>query len=303
MNYWYHRLIVSVIMVSVTSTWAATIVERRDTRGDKQKIIMEEQQARIETSNPNFYTLIDLEKEKAYMVNADEQQIMTMNIVGIPPKPPRDMPPLPKLPDINAELIKKGEGPEIAGYTTINYQVIAAGKVCSENYFSLEAMKVPHVKVFLDAMYQMSSSRKPKDLPVHPCQQAHDELEAQSMKLGVPMKSVIKGSGEKGDKVKYEIISIQTDVKIPQNTFVLPKKYQLKTEAQMLEEQQAMMNRQEEKQQDGRTPSPRGEENGRYDERYKPREEENGRYDERYRQRQEEERYDERYMPPSREER
>lgn len=303
MNYWYHRLIVSVIMVSVTPTWAATIVERRDTRGDKQKIIMEEQQARIETSNPKFYTLIDLEKGKAYMVNTEEQQIMAMNIIGTPPKPPQDMPPLPKLPDINAELIEKGDGPEVAGYTTINYQVIAEGKVCSENYFSLEAMKVPHVKVFLDAMYQMSSSRKPKDLPVHPCQQAHDELEAQSMKLGVPMKSVIKGSGEKGDKVKYEIIRIQTDVKIPENTFALPKKYQVKTEAQMLKEQQAMMNRQEEEQQGGRMPSPRGEENGRYDERYRPREEDNGRYDERYRQRREEERYDERYMPPSREER
>lgn len=291
MNYWYHRLIVGVVMVSVTPTsWAATIVERRDTRGDKQKIIMEKQQARIETSNPKFYTLIDLEKGKAYMVNADEQQIMTMNIVGTPPKPPQDMPPLPKLPDIKAELIKKGQGPEVAGYTTVNYQVIAEGKVCSENYFSLEAVKVPYVKAFLDAMYQMSSSRKPKGLPVHPCQQAHDELEAQSMKLGVPMKSVIKGSGEKGDKVKYEIIRIQTDVKIPEDTFTLPKKYQLKTEAQMLEEQQARMKRQEEDQQGGQMPSPRGEGNGRYDDRSPP-------------PRREDRRYDDRYLPPSREER
>ncbi|BAP55956.1 hypothetical protein THII_1659 [Thioploca ingrica] len=303
MNYWYHRLIIGVVMVSVTPTWAATIVERRDTRGDKQKIIMEEQQARIETSNPNFYTLIDLEKGKAYMVNTEEKQIMAMNIVGTLPKPPQDMPPLPKLPDIKAELIEKGKGPEVAGYTTINYQVIAEGKVCSENYFSLEAVKVPYVKAFLDAMYQMSSSRKPKGLPVHPCQQAHDELEAQSMKLGVPMKSVIKGSGEKGDKVKYEIIRIQTDVKIPEDTFTLPKKYQLKTEAQMLEEQQAMMKRQEEEQQGGRVPAPRGEENGRYDDRYRPRREDE-RYDDRSPPpRGEDRQYDERYMPPSRDER
>jgi hypothetical protein len=297
MNYWYHRLIVGVVIVSVTPTWAATIVERRDTRGDKQKIIMEEQQARIETSNPNFYTLIDLEKGKAYMVNTEEKQLMAMNIVGTPPKLPRDRPPLPK---IKAELIENGKGPKVAGYTTINYQVVAEGKVCSENYFSLEAMKVPYVKAFLDAMYQMSSSRKPKGLQVHPCQQAHDELEARSMKLGVPMKSVIKGSREKGDKVKYEIIRIQTDVNIPENTFTLPKKYQLKTEAQMLEEQQAMMNRQEEEQQGERVPSPRGEENGRYDERYYSPRRQDERYDERYYNPR---RQDERYMPPSREER
>ncbi|NJO15488.1 MAG: hypothetical protein HC877_06995 [Thioploca sp.] len=257
---------------------------------------MEERQARIETSNPNFYTLIDLEKGKAYMVNTEEKQLMAMNIVGTPLKLSRDEPSLPK---IKAELIENGEGPKVAGYTTINYQVVAEGKVCSENYFSLEAMKVPYVKAFLDAMYQMSSSRKPKGLLVHPCQQAHDELEARSMKLGVPMKSIIKGSREKGDKVKYEIIRIQTDVNIPENTFTLPKKYQLKTEAQLLEEQQAMMNRQEEEQQGERVPSLREEENGRYDDRYRSRRQDE-RYDERYYSPR---RQDERYMPPSREER
>ena len=291
MNYWYHRIIVGVVIISVTPTWAATVVERRDTRGDKQKIIMEKQQARIETSNPNFYTLIDLEKQKAYMVNAKDQELMVMDIVGTPPQLPRDMPPLPKTTAVKAQLVENGKGPKIAGFTTTNYQVVADGKVCSENYFSSEAVKVPYVKVFIDAMYQMSSSRKTKGLPVHPCQQAHDELEAQSMKLGVPMKSLIKGRGKKGDKVRYEIISIQTDVKVPGDIFTLPKKYQLKTEAQMLEAQQQAMRKwqQEAEPQGDRMPSPRGED-GRYDDRYLP-----PRYEDR--------RYDDRYLPPRYEDR
>jgi hypothetical protein len=306
MNYWYHRIIVGVIIISVTPTWAATIVERRDTRGDKQKIIMEEQHARIETSNPNFYTLIDLGKKKAYMVNAERKELMVMAIVGTPLQPPRDMPPPPKTSAVKAELIEKGKGPKIAGFTTVNYQVIADGKVCSENYFSSEAVKVPYVKAFIDAMYQMSSSRKPQGLPVHPCQQAHDELEAQSMKLGVPMKSIIKSGSEKGDKVRYEIISIQTDVKVPADIFTLPKKYQLKTEAQMLEEQQQAMRKWqgEAEQRGGRMPPPRSED-GRYDDRYlppPPPRSEDGRYDDRYLPppppRGEDGRYDDRYLPP-----
>jgi translation elongation factor P/translation initiation factor 5A len=301
MNYWYHRIIVGAVIVSVTPTWAATIVERRDTRGDKQKIIMEKQHARIETSNSNFYTLIDLEKEKAYMVNADKKELMVMNIVGTPPQPPANMPPLPKSAAVKAELVKQGKGPEIAGFTTVNYQVIADDKVCSENYFSSAAVKVPYIKAFIDAMYQMSNSRKPKGLPVHPCQQAHDDLEAQSMKLGVPMKSIIKGRGKKGDKVRYEIISIQTDVKVPEDTFTLPKKYQLQTEAQMLEQQQQAMRKWQERaeQPDSR---PRGEDR-RYDDRYLPPPRgEDRRYDDRYLppppRGYEDRRYDDRYLPP-----
>ena len=300
MNYWYHRIMVGVVIISVTPTWAATVVERRDTRGDKQKIIMEEQHALIKTADPNFYTLIDLEKEKAYMVNVEKQELMVMDIVGTPPKPPRDMPPLPEATAVKAELVENGKGPKIAGFTTMNYQVIADGKVCSENYFSSAAEKVPYVKAFIDAMYQMSSSRKLKGLPVHPCQQAHDELEAQSMKLGVPMKSIIKGRGESGDKIRYEIISIQTDIKVPDDIFTLPKKYQLKTEAQMLKEQQQAMRKWQEEAEPrgGRMPSPRGEE-GAYDDRYSPpfRGEER-RYDD-----SEDSRYNDRYRLPPRDDR
>ncbi len=303
MIYWYRWIIVGTVSLSVIPTWAATVVERRDTRGEKQKIVMTKQQARIETPDPDFYTLIDLEKGKTYMVNAKEKQMVEMDIVGTPPKPPQDMP-LPKPREIKTELVKKGNGPKIAGYATVNYQVTVDGKVCSENYFSKEAVEVPYVKAFLDAMYQMSHSRKMKGMPVHPCQQAHDELEAESMKLGVPMKSTIQRSRNKGEKVRYEIIRIQPDVKVPDDIFNLPQGYEVKSEATMMEERrQAMMKRRQEMEQRGDRPPmpPPPREGGQYDERYMPPPpREGGRYDERYMPPppREGRQYDERYMPP-----
>lgn len=255
-----HQITVGLICAGILGTnWAATVVERRDTRGEKQKVIIDEQQARIISPDPDYYMLINLKEKQAYQVDVKEKRMIKMNIIGKPPQLPPDMPPPPRARQVQAELVKKGEGPKIAGYSTINYQVKANGKVCSENYFSSAATEIAHLKEFLDAMYHMSNSRKIKGMPVHPCQQAHDEQEAESMKLGIPMKSVIKG-GRQGDKVRYEITHIETDVKVSPETFTLPQGYEVVTEEEMMEQgRQEMMKQMEEARQHEDDPYSRGE--------------------------------------------
>jgi hypothetical protein len=266
MNYLHHWLIVGIACTTMTPTsWAGTVIERRDTQGNTQKIFLDENKARIDSSDPNRYTLMNLQEKKAYMVDSKEKRMVALDFMGSPPPLPPNMPKPPAQPPVKAELVKKGEGPKIAGYPTVNYQVLANGKECSENYLSPEATKIAYVQDFITAIYKMSDSRKPKGMPEHPCQQAKDDLEAKSMELGVPMKSMVKGGqqGEKDgpqkkeEKVRHEILSIKTDVKIPEDTFTLPKDYKVISEQELIKMMQAdMKRRREEERQRGDRGSP-----------------------------------------------
>ena len=80
-----------------------------------------------------------------------------------------------------------------------------------KNLTAKQAAQVAYLNDFLNALSQISNSRKIKGMPMPPCMKAHDELEAESIKIGIPMKSVIKGGKKGGDQVMYEIISIKTN--------------------------------------------------------------------------------------------
>jgi len=243
MNNVHRWITISLASVSLCgASWAATVV-KRDIQGQTQDIVMEGQQVRIQTKEPNYYTLMALDKGKVYMVDNKEKRIVEMDIVGKPPEPPRGMPqhkPKPPWGDsVKAKLVKRGNGPKIAGYSTKHYQLKALDKACSDYYFSKTAAQVDYIEAFIDASNKMVNSRKVKGMPVHPCQQAQDELEADMKKHGVSLKLVFKGGK---DHVMYEITSIQTGVKVPASVFALPTTgYKTMSEQNMIEEEQAKM--------------------------------------------------------------
>ena len=232
----YQYLVISMLSISSLPTWSATVVERRDTKGNLQKVTLEGQQAYIE-NDPQRHMLINLKTNKAYAIHIKDKQIMEMNIVGTPPTLPSSRSSAP--PRVEAKLLKKGEGPKVAGYPTMIYQVMANGQVCSENYFSSEAVKVTNLKEFMEAMYTLSSSRTPKGIPLPPCLQAHDELEKESMSLGVPMRSIIKGGPK--EKVWHEIVNIKTNISVGTEFFTLPKDFKIITEEDIQKEEIAKM--------------------------------------------------------------
>ncbi len=248
MNHLQRGLMVGLLSASVCgTTWAATIIERQE-MGKTQKVTLDRQQVRIDSSDPNFYILMDLNQGMSYMVNGKEKRIVKIKIIGTPPPiPPQDGQPWGRRSQsryaynnqpVKAKLIKVGNGPAIAGYPTVTYQIKANNKVCSENYFSKPATNVPYIMDFLNAISKMSSSRKVKGVALPACIQAYNDLEAEYMKLGVPMKTVIKG--KKGNLVMYEITRIQTNVDVPSRLFRLPN-YKMISEQQMIQEGLAEM--------------------------------------------------------------
>jgi hypothetical protein len=93
MNHLHSGIIVGIVSASVCgASFAATVVERSQME-TTQKITLDEDDVRINSPDPNFYTLMDLDKGKAYMVNTKEKRIVEMDIIGTPPKLPQDMMP------------------------------------------------------------------------------------------------------------------------------------------------------------------------------------------------------------------
>ena len=235
MNYLYRFLIVGIAGASVyNASWAATVVERCNDFQQLETVTLTQNHARMESEDSDFYTVIAMADGKVYQVDTKNQRVVEMDINETAPKPSQEIPTPPWGKSAKADLISKGNGPKIAGYPTVGYQIKALGQACSENYFSEEAAKVTHIKAFLETWTQLSNRRKIKGMYFHPCQQARDELGTELMKLGIPMKIVIKG-GRQGDKVRHQILSIKTDVEVNDNFFAWPNEYGVISEAKMRE--------------------------------------------------------------------
>jgi hypothetical protein len=245
-----------------SASFAATVVERHDIQGKKEVITLENKQVHIGGEDPNYYSVMDLNEQKVYLVDGYKKRIVEMDIEGKPPELPEGKKPpwfnQPQQP-VTAHLkydYKKAA--RIAGYDSHYYQLQVyfqkQWRPCFENYFSQKAAKVPYLVDFLEAISVISKSRRLKGMPVHPCFQALDNKADQLKKLGVPMKTVIKVN--KADKVKHEILSIKRGVSVSSVLFKLPDDYERISEAQKREEDyKVMMKKMQEAQKEHHRPA------------------------------------------------
>lgn len=231
----YFWIIMSIIsLLYTTSSGAVTVIKRQGAKSSKiETVTLADHQARIEGSELDYYKLFNLKEKMLYDVDKQEKMIVKIpfaapELSDIAPRFPARSPK-----PIKVQLVKKGTGPDIAGYPTLHYQIIVDDKVCSEEYLSEKAIQIDYVKDFLLAMHEMSNARSQamKNLPKHPCQRAHEQLETEVLAIGLPMKSVTTRG-----KVRHEIVRIKTDVKVDADLFTLPKGYQVKTEREVMEE-------------------------------------------------------------------
>lgn len=227
---------VSITSVAAIPSWAATVVEQRGMQGNVQKIIINMPTARIESSRPTQYMLVNMQEKKMYMVDSEHKRILVVDMAATAPTNPPPQAPTPPV-TVEARLDKKGDGPEIAGYATVHYQTLANNMVCSNEYLSADALKIESIKTFLLAMEDLASARKKMLRAMatpqqqDPCAQAYDKLQSEYKAIGVPLKTT-----DKEGKVINEIASIQVDVTVAADLFVLPKEYKLTTEEEMRKE-------------------------------------------------------------------
>ncbi|MEK7990280.1 MAG: hypothetical protein VSS52_004685 [Thiotrichaceae bacterium] len=240
MKRYYLGLIMTGLHLFTVNIWAATMIEVRNAQAQTQQIYISEDYARMQMTEtnqaPQAYRLIDLKMRKIYMVNLAEKRYFDPSIIRLNPnqrqKPQQAMPNMPifrgqnEPPDvpITAELIKvAGETIEVAGYPTEHYQVVANGEMCSDDYFSKQALKIGHIAQFDKAMQAIEEEQKvdvTKLSQQHPCVQAYQQLEPQMTALGMRMKSVYAMGQLKG-QIRNEVMIIKTDAQVEAGFFSL----------------------------------------------------------------------------------
>lgn len=225
------------LSTAFSPVFADTLVTNKGPQGKEQKVYISAEGARMEAHQAGQYVLMQFEGGKMYAINPQQKQVLDLNTA--PPAPsaaqlPPGMPKPAPAPEVKAELIKVGLGPEIAGFKTEHYQVKANGEVCENEYLSAEALEVPHIKAFMKQMQSLSEKRKQQrgNLPfmrVPPCVEAAEKVSAQYLQLGLPLRT----ENAKGE-VRNEVSSINTDATAPAGSFELPKDYAVVDPAAML---------------------------------------------------------------------
>lgn len=228
----------SSLMLAPT-TWAATQIEHRDGMGTVQKVLIDQNNARMETPDPSRYSLFQMREKKMFAVDTKEKRIIEISLN--PPKPANTatQTTLNTSSPVQAKLLKQGASDEIASYATVHYQILANDTVCSDDYFSDAAAKLENIQPFIDAMYAMSSARRKAManmpfIPKDPCMMIGDSLETEYTKLGLPMKSV-----NKDGKLQHEVVSIKTGVNVAPDYFKLPAGFQMLSEADAMKNMQS----------------------------------------------------------------
>jgi hypothetical protein len=222
---------------------AAVVIETTTSNpqgSQKQKVIIDDKNARIEAGTDNQqFMLVSFSDKKSYMVNTKQKQALDMTPPAAPPadflKQLQQQQPQNNVPDAKVELVKKGDGPEIAGYPTTHYQIVANGTVCSNEFLADKALQNPQIKAFADYMRSMKEDRKkamgdfaPK--ASEPCVQAAEKLGDQVMKLGLSMRST-----DQENKVRQEVLSIKADEKVDAVQFKVPEGFEIMTPQQMFQ--------------------------------------------------------------------
>jgi hypothetical protein len=255
-----HCAAAALLGLSASHAWAATVVENSygQQGGRTQKVIIEANSARMESGEPGRYMLLLLQEQKMYAIDTPRKQVIDM--FAKPPDMPKQAPPSqpPAPPKVDAQLVKKADGPKIAGYATTQYQILANGQVCSNEFVSAEVMQLPDIQSFTKAMQGLAETRKKNApmpfTPADPCLQAMDSVEAEFAKLGLSLRST-----NKDGQVTTEIISITQNVQMPPDSFVVPQGFEMTTPFEMM--QKAMQNMPKQGQggqPQGATPPPAG---------------------------------------------
>lgn len=239
MKYLPHWLMLGVATTFTVSVYAATVVEQRDVQGNSQKVTIDQEFARMEGPKPELYMLMNFQSKKMYMINTKEQKVIENDISSESPATTPFMPPgmnqRPSSPptEVEAKLVKMGDGPEIAGYATTHYQTTANGQVCSDDYFSESATKIEYIQNFSEVMQGLSkkTSRAMPFMPANPCIQAYNKLQPEFLKYGISLKSVSKDG-----KVRHEVLGIKTGVEVAADAFKVPESYKVMTEKEIMEQ-------------------------------------------------------------------
>jgi len=196
-----------------SSVMAGTVIELQN-NNERMSIMTDGQTARMNMSGAD-YIIVDFKDNNVRVVDPQKQQVMLLNV---------DQAAMGNSGSLVRTSVKRlSSGQMIAGYKTQKYSYTANGKSCGVIYGSSDAYQARDIKTLLAAMKTMLEKQRALlggfAAFVDDCTLADMQVADHVNTIGMPMRT------EKNGRVESEIKSINMNVDLPANTFVIPANY------------------------------------------------------------------------------
>ena len=196
-----------------SSVLAGTVIEIQNNNED-MSIMTDGQRVRMNMSGAD-YVIVDYKNKNVSVVDPQKQQVMQLNVDEVAKGN--------SAPLVRTSVKRLSSGQMIAGYKTQKYSYTANGKSCGVIYGSADAYQVRDIKALLGAMKTMLEKQRAAlggfAAFVDDCTLADLQVVDHVNTIGMPMRT------EKNGRVESEVKSINVDVALPANTFVIPANY------------------------------------------------------------------------------
>lgn len=215
------EILAVLMLLSSTLLHAGTAIEVQR-NNQLSTIVTDGKFARMNMSDSE-YVIVDYEQHMVKVVNPQKQQVMMLDAASLASNDG---------PLVRTSLHKLGEGVDVAGYPTQKYSYTANGKTCGVIYGSKEVYQKHGIKELFQALKMMMDKQRAVlgglISMLDDCTLADMSVSDHVKTLGAPMRT------DKHGRVETVIKSIQYDVKLPEDTFVVPASYKAVTLQQQL---------------------------------------------------------------------
>ena len=213
---------------------AGILIESTDNEGNHVSIRIGNGMARIESGDLQGYMLMNMSKERIYVVSTEEHAVVDLSLSpdnGASPHGSRTG----KLDRQHAVFIDQGEGPKIAGYATMHYRVMMGDTHCFDEYLSRGAVDNPEIHRFIEIMAKQSQAEENEGMTEYfasdnPCEAEEEVMDGQYLSLGIPLRTL-----DNHGVAVHEVTHIQDDATFPDGTFEFPEGYPVMTRAEIMQ--------------------------------------------------------------------
>jgi hypothetical protein len=234
MKYPFFICAACALKVMVLPAMAGTLIESTDNVGNNVTVLIGDEMARVDSSDLDGYMVVDMSRQKIYVVSNDEQVVIDLSSSAhsdsVPDKPPAAGPERPV-----ATYVDEGTGPEIAGYATRHYKVMVGGMLCFDEFLSKKMIQNPGVHKFIEVMAKQSQAQENEGMIEYfaadnPCESAEDVMDQQHLSLGLPLRTL----DDQGVAI-YEITQITLNAAAPAASFKFPDNFPLISRDEMMQ--------------------------------------------------------------------
>ena len=210
---------------------AAVLIESRDHSGERTRIYLQDQKARIETASQDGFMVLDLSKKKLKLIIHEHKAILDLSDIFST----RSQTYNSEGEFIESYIESKGLGPRIAGYETEEYEIFSNDKYCGSAFVSVRAIQETGFRKFFTVLNKLSDhvQRKMAVKAFLPqpslCDQAATNVGNQLLNTGFPLRFTNQHKQQRN-----EVTNINTRATLPTNAFLIPASYQPTTPAEFL---------------------------------------------------------------------